>query len=461
MVKTRFAPSPTGVMHLGNLRTALVNALFAHGQGGQMLLRVENTDKERSEERYIDQILEDLQWLGVSFDEGPVCQSDRGEVYASYFAKLIEMDLAYPCFCSEQELAIHRKAQLSAGQAPRYPGTCQHLSDEQIALKTEKGIFPTLRFRVPKEKIIRFDDAIFGPKQFLSDDLGDFIIRKNDGGPTFMFCNALDDALMGVTHAFRGEDHITNTPRQLMLLEALDLKAPTYGHFPIILGMDGKPLSKRNGSQSVVDLRAKGYLPEAILNYVARLGHSYESTDFMTTEDLGKNYQLSRVGTAPAKFDLDQLNYWQDTTWQHLSNDAIYTVLQPVMQIVPEDKQETFVQIIKQNIRFAEDAQNWAAKLYGKQVDFDSEALEVIEAAGTTYFITLGEELRSLTPKEALNATKEKLGVKGKALFMPFRIALTGTKSGPSFDELYELLSREAIQARVEQALSANPQPQR
>lgn len=453
MVKTRFAPSPTGVMHLGNLRTALVNALYAHGQGGTFLLRVENTDKERSKDEYAQQILKDLAWLDIEIDEGPIYQSDRDDIYKSYFDQLITDGKAYPCFCSEQELAIHRKAQLSAGIAPRYPGTCQHLTDEQVAQKVSAGLKPSLRFRVPKEKIIRFEDAIFGPKQFLSDDLGDFIIRKNDGGPTFMFCNAIDDALMEVTHAFRGEDHITNTPRQLMLLEALGLQPPIYGHFPIILGMDGKPLSKRNGSQSVIDLREKGFLPEAILNYIARLGHSYENPYYLSNEELATAFQLRRVGTSPSKFDPEQLNHWQDTAWLHIPEQRAQDALAEVKSTVPEEQWPAFVEIIKQNIRFQADAMEWAHCLFDNGLPAE-EHIDVLRTAGKSYFVVLLDKLQTLPPKEALLALKSELDIKGKALFMPFRVAITGRISGPTFDELYQLLSASQIKSRIEMVIN-------
>ena len=452
-MKTRFAPSPTGVMHLGNLRTALVNALIAHGTGGQLLLRIEDTDKERSKPEFVEQILLDLKWLGIEVDEGPVFQSDRTAIYDRYFEQLIESDRAYLCYCSEQELAIHRKAQLSAGIAPRYSGTCRHLTEGQITDKRSKGLRPSLRFRVPDGQTIRFEDAIFGPKQFLSDDVGDFIIQKQDGGPTFMFCNAVDDALMEVTHAFRGEDHVTNTPRQLMILEALGLKAPQYGHFPIILGMDGKPLSKRNGSQSVLDLKQSGFLPEAILNYIARLGHSYEKNDFFSLEALGKEYSLNKVGTAPAKFDTQQLKHWQDTAWQTLTPTRIADVLSSVKPLIPAARWMRFVEIIRQNISFENDAILWAERIFADECLLDEDGQAVLKTAGPDYFAAMLEALEKGEPaKAALEHTKQTLGIKGKALFMPLRIALTGQSKGPTFDELFELMPPKILKKRIESA---------
>ena len=252
-IKTRFCPSPTGLMHIGNLRTALFSALLAQSsEQGSFLVRIEDTDQARSKLEFTEQLLADLLWLGVSWNEGPgkeqdngpYFQSKRNDIYEQYYQQLLDEGHAFWCFCSEAELSVQRKAQLRAGQPPRYPGTCRHLTNEQIDKKRAQGIEPALRLRVPDEITIRFDDFIQGPKVFKSEDIGDFIIKKADGTASFMFCNAVDDALMGVTHAMRGDDHITNTPRQLYILQLLGLKAPQYGHTAIILGMDGKPLSK-------------------------------------------------------------------------------------------------------------------------------------------------------------------------------------------------------------------------
>ena len=241
-IKTRFAPSPTGHMHLGNARTALFNALLAEAKGGQFLVRIEDTDKERSDDQYTTELLSDLKWLGIAWQEGPevggaygpYSQMLRLDIYAHYYQQLIQEGHAYHCYCNEQELSIVRKAQTSAGITPRYPGTCRHLTAAQIEKKQREGRIPCLRLRVPDEAHVRFQDLIYGMKDFKAADLGDFVIRKEDAGPTFMFANAIDDSLMQVTHALRGEDHLTNTPRQMLLLNLLGLTPPQYGHFPII-----------------------------------------------------------------------------------------------------------------------------------------------------------------------------------------------------------------------------------
>lgn len=258
-MKTRFAPSPTGYLTIGNIRTALFCALLAKHENGVFLLRIEDTDKLRSGQEFAEQLEFDLHWLGLDWQEGPQVggqsepyfQSQRQAIYDTYFQKLTDQNQVYPCFCSDEELAISRKIQLSSGQPPRYEGTCRNLTQEQINKKLAEGLKPTLRFRVPENQIIEFTDFVRGPQKFLSHEIGDFIIRRGDGSAAFFFCNAIDDSLMEITHVLRGEDHLTNTPRQLMLLQALKLAQPQYGHLALIVGPDGTPLSKRHGSRSI------------------------------------------------------------------------------------------------------------------------------------------------------------------------------------------------------------------
>ena len=265
-LKTRFAPSPTGRLHLGNIRTALFNWLLARRHGGAFLLRLEDTDAMRGHEKYALALQEDLRWMGLVWDEGPdvggahgpYAQSERGEIYKSHFLKLEQDRLAYPCFCTEHELAIERKVAIASHLPPRYSGKCRALSPDDVRPRFGRGEPATLRFRVPAARKVGFDDKVRGPQVFDSADIGDFVIRRSDGTPAFFFCNAVDDALMQVTLVVRGEDHLTNTPRQIMLLEALGLPAPEYAHIALVVDADGTPLSKRTGSQSVEELRAAG-----------------------------------------------------------------------------------------------------------------------------------------------------------------------------------------------------------
>ncbi|MGB2971901.1 MAG: glutamate--tRNA ligase, partial [Candidatus Competibacter sp.] len=327
-VKTRFAPSPTGFLHLGNVRTALFNALLARRDGGQFLLRIEDTDRERSRAEFVDALLEDLRWLGLDWREGPevggpqapYAQSERTAIYARYYRRLEGSEQSYPCFCTPAELALSRKAQLAAGRPPRYTGTCARLGADERQARLERGLQPTLRFRVPAGRAVEFTDLVRGPQRFASDDIGDFVIRRADGTPQFFFANAVDDALMGITQVLRGEDHLANTPRQLLLLEALALSAPRYGHLALIVGADGGPLSKRAGDLSIRELRASGYLPEAVLNYLARLGHAYARDVWMAPEVLAAEFSTAHLGRAPARYDEAQLLHWQSEAVQHAAS---------------------------------------------------------------------------------------------------------------------------------------------
>ena len=281
-ITTRFAPSPTGELHLGNARTALFSWLFARHHGGRFVLRIEDTDTERSKEAFTTALMEDLAgWVSMGCGPGRVQQpgeeyrqSRRGAIYARHSATLDARGLTYPCYCTPLELDLSRKAQLAAGRPPRYAGTCRELSPEARVRKSAQGISPTTRFRVPTGRRVEFDDMVHGAQSFATDDIGDFILRRADGSAAFFFSNAIDDAEMGITHVLRGEDHLTNTPRQLLVLEALGLRAPTYGHLSLLVGADGSPLSKRHGATSVREFRERGYLPAALANHLFRLGHS-------------------------------------------------------------------------------------------------------------------------------------------------------------------------------------------
>ncbi|BCO30963.1 glutamate--tRNA ligase 2 [Thiohalobacter sp. COW1] len=467
-------------MHLGNARTALFNALLARHHGGVFLLRIEDTDRERSRPEHSEQLQRDLRWLGLDWQEGPgvggeagpYAQSERAGIYEHYYEQLIAADLAYPCYCSEQELAIARKAQQAAGQPPRYPGTCARLSADERARRAGEGRQPTLRFRVPPGEAIEFNDSVRGAQRFRSEEIGDFIIRRADGSAAFFFSNAIDDALMGVTHVLRGEDHLTNTPRQLMLLAALDLPAPAYGHIAMIVGEDGTPLSKRHGSQSLRELHATGYLPEALCNHLARLGHSCERDGYLSLEELAADFSVERLGRAPARHDPQQLLHWQKEAIQHATDAELWEWLhshrfmhgRTLADFVPRDQAIAFVQAIRDNIELPVDAFVWAANLFAETDKYDPDARQVIEAAGRAFFeaaaagINAGhEDFRAYS--KALGQTA---GVKGKQLFMPLRAAMTGElydpehggvwRNGPELARLWDLLGKSRIQRRLRRA---------
>jgi nondiscriminating glutamyl-tRNA synthetase len=461
---TRFAPSPTGHMHMGNARTALFSLLFARKHAGNFIVRSEDTDGERSAEEYLQSLLRDLQRLGYVWQTGPdrdpqMRQSNRMPIYTEHYNRLQQASLVYPCYCSEQELKLTRRAQLSAGQPPRYPGTCAQLTVEQQQAREAKGLKPTLRFRVPKDRKIEFNDLVRGPQQFNSNDIGDFIIRRADGTPAFFFTNAVDDALMGVTHVLRGEDHLTNTPRQILLLEALGLRIPAYGHISLILGNDGTPLSKRNGSKSIGDLLAEGYLPIALNNYMARLGHAYADNSLMSLDGLAQAFELDRLGKSPARFDPEQLRHWQKEAVLQASADEIQTWLSAGLDInrIPQKHRADFLRIAQENCALPPEAAALAELLYAEKLEYDSAAVEVIRSAGPGYYSSAVKAVQDKGNYAAMIETiKADTQVKGKALFMPFRVALTGQLHGPELDKLMLLMDKSVIINRFQTALNMN-----
>jgi glutamyl-tRNA synthetase len=453
-MKTRFAPSPTGWMHFGNLRTALFNFLFAHKQQYQFLLRIEDTDMARSSIEYKDALLEDLLWLSLQWDSGPFLQSERTAIYNQYYQLLEDSNAAYPCFCSDETLNITRKIQAASGQPPRYPGTCRNLSKDEVQKKLQAGEKATLRFKVPRDAIIEFVDLVKGPQKFAANDIGDFIIRRNDGSASFMFCNAIDDATMEVTHALRGDDHLTNTPRQLMILKALNLPAPQYGHFAMINGTDGTPLSKRNGSQAVRDLRNQGYHPLAVINYLARLGHYYVSNEFMSLTQLADQFELKHISTSPARHDIAHLRHWQKEALMRASIEEIIAMIKPFMQdAIAADKLQDFAELVRDNILMPEDVKIWIDAVVADQLNFSDADKEVLRAAGNDFFVAALEAIKNntaITFKELADFVKERTGAKGKDLFMPLRIALTGQTHGPELAKLMAFMSADLIVNRFE-----------
>lgn len=461
ITKTRFAPSPTGFIHLGNVRTALFSALVAVRDRGIFLLRIEDTDQARSSTDHTDALKEDLIWLGLRWQEGPDMggehgpyhQSQRAAIYARYYAELEQRDLAYPCFCSEQQLALSRKAQMTAGKAPRYAGTCTHLTPQQVQAKLQEGVQPALRFRVPQTNSIRFDDAVRGAQIFSGADIGDFIIRRADGTPAFFFCNAIDDALMQVTHVLRGEDHLSNTPRQILLLEALNLRVPSYGHISMIVGADGAPLSKRTGSESVRELRASGYFPLAVVNHLARLGHAYESNAYMTFEELAAGFGTAKLGRSPARHDVNQLIHWQhEAVAQAPVEDLWVWMGSEVQRLVPDEQRNEFVETVRPNVTLPKDALHWAQVIYGGQLELSADARQIMQQAGTRFFEAA---LRAWGKhRDNFSALAEQVktdtGVKGKHLFQPLRAALTGEIHGPEMARLLKLLPLEESKRRLQ-----------
>lgn len=454
--KTRFAPSPTGLIHIGNARTALFSALY----GESFLLRIEDTDLERSRMEFVEELLRDLRWLGIGWQEGPHqavadaewFQSQRSAVYAEYYRRLEQQGAAYPCFCSAVELEVSRKLQASQGLPPRYSGKCANLNADEIERKLAEGLQPTLRFRVPRERTVIFEDLIKGEQRFETNDIGDFIIRRADGSAAFFFSNAVDDALMGVTDVLRGDDHLANTPRQLLILEALDLPIPRYGHTALILGDDGAPLSKRNGSRAIAQLREEGYLPIAVVNTLARIGHSYEREELLSWPDLALEFRLSRISTAPSRFDIAHLNHWQELALRAADEDTLWDWLyEETRLLVPSERRLAFLDIVRSNCRFPAEADRWAKTLFTDELELDETARNWVMTAGEGFFLHAIDAANEHPHSYAdfLDSLKRRSGAKGKKLFMPLRVALTGRTDGPELDRLYAILEPHRLHHRL------------
>lgn len=461
-LKSRFCPSPTGLIHLGNARTALFNALIAQRSKGIFLLRIEDTDEERSKDEFTQGLMQDLRWLDCDWQEGaevggpdePYWQSQRSAIYEKYYQQLIDMGRAYPCFCTDEELALTRKIQLSSGKPPRYAGTCRNLTEAQRQEKIAAGQLPSLRFHMLDE-VIRFNDLVKGEQKFQGSDIGDFIIRRANGGASFMFCNAIDDSLMNVTCALRGEDHLTNTPRQIAILQALNMRIPSYGHISLIMGQDGSPLSKRNGSRSIHDLRTMGYLPLAVVNYLARLGHYYENTHFMSFEQLAAEFKEEHFSKSPARFDEQQLLHWQREAVAKMDNAALWQWMGAAVHgKVPQDKQQAFIDLVKTNITFPNDALEWAEIFFTDVLTYSDDAKAILNDADKSVFTAAiaavdqyGSDFKAI-----LDHVKENTSAKGKALFQPLRIALTGQLHGPEMAPIAILIGAEKMKQRFQSA---------
>jgi len=451
-------------MHPGNCRTALFNYLAARKQKGAFVLRVEDTDEQRSKLEYTNAIYEDLNNLNISWDEGPdkggdygpYSQAERKERYANFYAELEKQGLAYPCFCSEATLKLARKRQLAAGEPPRYPGSCRSLSPKEISDRLAAGEKPALRMKVEDDATLSFEDLVRGKQVFYGKHLGDFIIRRSDGNPAFLFANAIDDALMKIDYVLRGEDHLTNTPRQLVVLNALGLSPPTYGHISILAGDDGRPLSKRNGSRPIRSLIDDGYLPLAIVNYLARLGCSYGRDDLLSLDELVSQFSLQRLVQAVARYQSSQLNYWQRQALTRMSSTELWSWLAVrVGDRVPNEHRELFASVVSANILLPDEAIAWADIVFSSP-DFDITKEDKKWFHQGDFFHT-AESLfcRLYDPDEWqkwIQALGEKTGKKGKELFLPLRLAFTGASSGPALDGLVALMGKEEAAKRLKAA---------
>lgn len=456
-VVTRFAPSPTGSLHLGNARTAFFSFLWARKGGGRFILRIEDTDAERSQQRFYEGLLADLRWLGLDWDEGPdvggpsapYSQAERGDFYRGLYDELLRTARAYPCYCTADELELSRKLQRMAGKPPRYAGTCRNLNSAERAEREARGLRASLRFAVPIGQVVEFTDTVHGPQRFASDDIGDFIIRREDGTSAFFFCNAVDDSIMGITHVLRGDDHLTNTPRQIMILEALRMRVPGYGHVGLLVGADGAPLSKRHGSTSVQEFRERGFLRDAMLNQLFHLGHASDVDGWLPLSEMPAHFRSDHLGRAPARFDDTQLIHWQKETLTRLPTNDVLAWLGSA------DSSE-FVELVRHNVVLPEDAAPWRNVVQGTLPPFSAADRQVICAAGADFFGAALDEVQRVDGDFKLFAKilKDRTGRKGADLFMPLRLALTGQAHGPELAPLFKLMTLETARQRLQAAVN-------
>lgn len=478
-VRVRYAPSPTGHLHIGNARTALFNYLFARSQGGKFIIRIEDTDQKRNVEGGEESQLRHLQWLGIDWDEsidkdggyGPYRQSERNDIYKKYYDELLAKDLAYKCYCTAEELEEEREAQIARSEMPRYSGKCSHLSKEEEDKLIAEGREPSIRFRVPKGEIIKFDDMVKGEISFETDGIGDFVIVKKDGTPTYNFAVAVDDHLMKMTHILRGEDHISNTPKQIMVFNAFGWDVPLFGHMTLIVNENRKKLSKRDESiiQFIEQYKNLGYLPEALFNFIALLGWSpVGEEELFTKEQFIDIFDVNRLSKSPALFDMHKLKWVNNQYVKALDLDQVVALTLPHLQKAGKVSEELteeentwvrkLISLYHEQLSYGAEIVELTELFFKEQIEYNQEVKEVLAEEQVpevmASFAGQLERLESFTPDEikaAIKAVQKETGHKGKKLFMPIRVAVTGQTHGPELPQSIELLGKETVLNRIKQ----------
>lgn len=460
-VRVRFAPSPTGHLHVGSARTALFNYLFARHHDGTYILRIEDTDLQRNTEESLAGILDALRWLGLEWDEGPYFQSERLEHYREHLAKLLDSGRAYSCFCTSEELDRMRDEQRKRGEAPRYDGRCFHLSDEERQAKLEAGTPHVMRFRAHPEGETTFTDAIRGDMRFPNNVVDDFVIIKSDGMATYQFAVVVDDALMEITHVIRGEDHLSNTPKQIQIYEALGYEPPNFAHIPLILAEDKGKLSKRHGAVWVGEFRADGYLPHALVNYLALLGWAYDDrTEIFSPDELIKHFTLEGVSRHPAVFDYKKLNWMNGTYIRDLSVEDFVQAALPVLVdagVVPVDLNEEgherlnkILNLLQTRVGTLSELPAQVGYFFSDSVEFDPKAVKRFfeRPYVPALFESLLDSLVGLTPftednlEPIFKGLASNLELRLGDVIQPVRVAVTGSTISPPMYDTLALLGR-------------------
>lgn len=452
-VRTRFAPSPTGYLHLGGARTALFSWLYARRAGGVFLLRIEDTDPERSDPLYSEAILDALRWLGLDWDEGPFYQSRRLGRYRAVAEELLASGRAYRCYCTPEELEAMRARQTARGQKPRYDGRCR------TRTAPREGVAPVVRFRTPETGTVAFHDLVRGPIRFENAELDDLVLLRSDGTPTYNFGVVVDDHDMGVTHVIRGDDHINNTPRQIHLFEALGAPLPAFAHVPMILGPDGTRLSKRHGAVSVGHYRDQGYLPEALLNLLVRLGWSHGDQEILSVEEMIRHFSLEHVQRAAAVFDPKKLDWLNQHYLKTLPETRVLEALAPFLEragLPPPGPHPVWLEALRTRARTLIEMTEQVRLFHVRPAAYDPEALRRhLGLEGRAVLRELAPVLAGHEPwtPEALHAALAAFatsrGLKLGAVAQPLRVALTGAGVSPPIDVLLAGLGREETLARL------------
>lgn len=482
-VKVRFAPSPTGMLHVGGARTAIFNWAFARACGGKFVLRIEDTDETRSTEENTNIILRAMRWLGLDWDEGPEVGGDSGpyfqtqrmDTYRIVLKKLIDSGNAYPCFCTKDELIERKNSSIAqTGGYSGYDGKCRHLSVEEVQSRIDSGEPHVWRLKVPDDHSdIEFEDAVYGHMQFPCDVMDDLILVRSDGMPTYNFAVVCDDSNMGITHVIRGDDHLSNTPRQILIYEALEKEIPTFAHLPMILGSDGKKLSKRHGSTNVEEYRDRGYLPECMINFLALLGWSLDGeTTIIHKNELAKIFSLERINRKDCIFDETKLDWMNGAYIREMSVDDWVDVAEPFVRQIPgaKDASPDFIKklhplIAERMVRFDEIPEKLGYLFAGSNVHLDEKSVSKVllkeNARANEALLICREILADENNDWEFSSLQEKCkdagqtaDLKPKLLFQPLRVAITGNMVSPPLFESIELMTRQTVLHRIDNCIN-------
>jgi len=476
MVRVRFAPSPTGYLHIGNARTALFNYLFARKNSGKFILRIEDTDKERSRKEYEDAIIEDLRWLGIEWEEGPDIggeygpyrQSERIHIYREFAEKLLKEGYVYKCYCTKEELEEMRNKAIEKGLPPGYDGRCRYLTKEKINEYEREGRSYVLRLRVPREPI-EINDLIRGKVLFEGENITDFVIMKSDGTPTFNFAVVIDDYLMKITHVIRGEDHLSNTPKHILIFRAIKAEIPQFAHMSMTLGPDRTRLSKRHGATSVRAYRENGYLPEAFFNYIALLGWgTTESKEIFTKEELINEFSIERCHKASAIFDPEKLLWMNSLYIKNADIDRIYKLSIPFLKeanlinSIDNEKEEYIKKAIfleKEKIKTLKDIP-YLIEFFLKEVEYEKDDYEKLINNETkkilSEIVNIFENMDNFKRDEIENKIRQyckEKNIKTSLVFHPLRFAVSGRTKGPELFGMIELLGKGKVIERIKKII--------